>query len=303
MATLTEGKHAEGFLVEEGARYRSRLNITVLSGQNLKAGHVVGRVLGTSLSQVYTGTGNGVLTPDATTPTLAGVQEGRYTAVCIEPGTNVGTFEVADPQGNVLGRHIVDGTAFSNQIKFAIADGSTDFVSGDMFELYVKAGSIAAGGGNTGNGVGTLYQTMEGVQHGAYALVCTAAITNSGTFSVTAPDGTSVGALTVGTRYIQGGLDLLIADGSADFIVGDTFTVTVTRGKVKEYAPTNTDGSGKVFGALTAPTGLLAADAKGVVIVRDAIVNAAEVEWFSGATAGQKTAGLEALELMGVLAR
>ena len=303
MAVKTEPKHAEGFLVSEAEKYMSRKNITVLSGQNLKAGHVCGRVIAATLSQIFTGTGDGVLTPDVTTPVVAGVQEGRYTAICIEPGTNVGTFAVYDPKGVFLGVHVVAGAAFENEIKFAIADGATDFVAGDQFELFVKAGTITAGGGNTGNGVGTLYQTLEGSQHGTYTLTCTVAATDAGTFSVVAPDGTNLGDLTVGTRYEDGGLDLLIADGATDFIVGDSFTIAVTRGKVKEYDPTDTDGGGTPYGILLAPVDASTADKSGAVITREALINSAELEWFTGATAGQKTTALQALAESGVVAR
>lgn len=301
MATLTESKHAEGFLVEERKNHGSRKNTTVLSAQVLKAGHVVGRVLGATLSQVFTGTGNGVLTPDVTTPVLVDVQEGRYTAVCIEPGANVGTFSVSDPNGVPLGRHVVAGTAFSNQIKFAIADGATDFVVGDLFEIYVKAGTVAAGGGNTGDGVATLYQTKEGTQPGAYTLTCITAVTNAGVFSVVAPDGTSLGSLTVAVRYVSGGLDMIIADGSADFIVGDVFTVTVTRGKVKEYNPANVDGSGTPYGMLCSAVDATAGDKKGAVVWRDAVVNKTDVQWFTGATEGEKEVGLQALVTAGIV--
>jgi hypothetical protein len=303
MAAITEPKHAEGFLVSEAPNNRSRRNVTVLSGQVLQAGHVVARVLGSGIAQRYTGTGDGALTPDVTTPLLAGVQEGRYTAVCIEPGANVGTFAVYDPQGVFLGRHVVAAAAFANQIKFAIADGSTDFVAGDLFELFVGAGTVTEDGGNTGDGDVTLYQVLEGAQLGDYVLTCIAEAANGGTFSVVAPDGTSLGNLTVGTRYTQGGLDLLVADGSADWDLLDLITITVTRGTVKEYDPTDADGGGLAYGVLCAAVDATSAAQGGVVIVRDAIVNKSELEWFTSATEGQKITALAQLELAGVLAR
>lgn len=42
MATLTEGRHAGEFIVSEANGNRSRDTVAVISGQNLKAGHVVG---------------------------------------------------------------------------------------------------------------------------------------------------------------------------------------------------------------------------------------------------------------------
>lgn len=302
MATLTETRRGGAFVVSEAPRARSREKVKVASGQNLKCGAVVGRILAAGIAQRFTGTGNGVLTPDGSTPVLAGVQEGRYVAICGEPGTNAGQFTVYDPQGVPLGVHTVAGSAFANQIKFAIADGATDFVAGDTFELFVRAGSVSAITG-TGNGVVTLYQTAEGCQPGVYTLACTAAATNAGTFSVTAPDGTVIGNATVGTRFQGGGLDFLIADGSSDFIVGDSFTITVTRGQVKEYNPANTDGSGTPFGVLWDAVDASSAAAWGAAVVRDAEINAAELEWFSGATTAQKTTALATLAVAGLIAR
>lgn len=302
MATLTETFHAAGFFVSEAPGARSREKVVVASGAAVAAGTVLGRITAASVTQVFSGTGNGVLTMDGSTPLLAGVQEGAYRVIAIEPGTNVGTFEVFDPKGISLGKHIVAGSAFSNQIKFAIADGATDFVAGDEFTIYVKAGTAAAVTG-TGNGTITLYQTSEGVEVGTYTLTCTEAASNSGTFSVTTPSGVSLGAATVGTRYTYGGLDFTIADGSSDFIVGDYFTIAVTRGKVKAWDPANTDGSGTAYGILWADAASASADVVGTAIVRDAEVNKSELVWKSGLTVAQQVTGLAQLAAAGIIGR
>ena len=44
MANQTESRHAGEFLISEANRYRARANITVLSGQNLPAGSVLGKI-------------------------------------------------------------------------------------------------------------------------------------------------------------------------------------------------------------------------------------------------------------------
>src|SRR5262245_5985165 len=51
--------------------------------------------------------------------------------------TNSGEFVVYDPDGIEIGRVAVAAT-FSNQIKFMIADGSTDFAIGDAFSITVR---------------------------------------------------------------------------------------------------------------------------------------------------------------------
>jgi hypothetical protein len=92
-----------------------------------------------------TNTGNGVLTM-AATPTLTGVQAGVYRVTFIEPASNLGTFVVEGPNGIVVGEGVV-GTAFATQIAFTVADGSTDFVSGDEINVTIAQtdGSTCAG--------------------------------------------------------------------------------------------------------------------------------------------------------------
>lgn len=85
-------------------------------------------------------TGNGVLTMDATTPVLAGAKPGVYTLRVVSAASNGGTFRVTDPEGFVLGEVAV-GSTFSNDIKFSVADGSSDFIVGDGFDVTVAVGS------------------------------------------------------------------------------------------------------------------------------------------------------------------
>jgi len=44
MTTLSEGRHAGEFVVSEANKTRSRATVTIVSGQTLKAGHVLGKV-------------------------------------------------------------------------------------------------------------------------------------------------------------------------------------------------------------------------------------------------------------------
>ncbi|MGE5509925.1 MAG: phage tail sheath C-terminal domain-containing protein [Bacteroidota bacterium] len=84
------------------------------------------------------------------------------------------------------------------------------------------------GASNQGDGALTFASPAygPGIRPGKYELVCTVAGA-TGTFTVTDPAGNALPNLTVGTAYNQG-IKLTIADGSADFAVGDKFTVTVT---------------------------------------------------------------------------
>lgn len=79
-------------------------------------------------------TGTGTVT-DAPT-VAAGAKAGRYIITITEPGTNLGTFQVEDPDGIVLSPSGVVGTEYdANGLTFTVADGTTDFVAGD--QLYI----------------------------------------------------------------------------------------------------------------------------------------------------------------------
>jgi hypothetical protein len=214
MTTLTEDLHASGFIASEANGHRSREEITVLSGQNLKAGAVVGKAAA------------GAATP-------------------------------------------------------------------------------AAVAGNTGDGVFGAVTVGAGVKAGVYRVTFIEPATDLGTFIVEDPDGINVGAGVVATAFTGGGLSFTIADGAANFVSGDAFTVTVAAGsgKVKEYNPANTDGSDVVAGVLYAPVDATAADAAGVIVARDAEVVGDDLLWFTGAVADDITAGKAGLAKLGIIAR
>jgi hypothetical protein len=137
----TESRHAGGFMVSESNSRRSRDVFPVALSQTLVAGQVVGKtaVIASTTSSVAadaSNTGNGVFTLDATTPVLAGAKNGLYRVVNELVAANSGMFVVFDPDGIEIGRVAVAAT-FSNQIKFAIADGATDFAIGDAFSVTV----------------------------------------------------------------------------------------------------------------------------------------------------------------------
>jgi hypothetical protein len=88
-------------------------------------------------------TGNGTLTMDATTPVKAGAKVGIYRVRFVIAAANNGTFIVEDPDGIQIGTIVMaaGAGAFDDVIKFAIADGATDFIVGDGFDVTVAAGS------------------------------------------------------------------------------------------------------------------------------------------------------------------
>lgn len=102
------------------------ITVTAKTGKPTAASVANGGNVGNSTSSAVTTTGYA--------PTV-----GDYKVVLVEPNTNLGTFEVEDPAGKIVGTGVV-GTAFSGGgISFTLADGSTDFVSGDFFTISVAA--------------------------------------------------------------------------------------------------------------------------------------------------------------------
>lgn len=146
MSVLTEGKYVGDWLkgeVEEPRDY-SREVITILAGSGsaraLTSGMVLGKITkGAATPAAVAGnTGNGTI---GTVTVGAAAKPGVYAVTCIEPATNAGKFLVNDPEGQVLGVATVAVAFSAGGIGFTIADGATDFVSGDSFTITVAAGS------------------------------------------------------------------------------------------------------------------------------------------------------------------
>ena len=164
---------------------------------------------------------------------------------------------------------------------------------------------VTLDGGNTGDGAAGAVTMGAMTEAGTYVLTCIAAAANAGTFQVLTPKGYRLPDLEVGQAYAGDHLNVTIADGAADFIVGDKFTIDVSGdGKVVALDPAGVDGSQDPIGinaiAVTAPDGT---DAKGLAIVRDAILADHAIAWPGGITAQQKSDAITALEARGILIR
>ncbi|MFH1158594.1 MAG: head decoration protein [Pseudomonadota bacterium] len=139
MPELIEGPYKSEFLVTEAEGTLSRETVTVLLGQNLKPGHVLGRVtVGTATGVAVSGNvGNGTI---SAVSAGVGAKPGVYQVICIEPATNAGTFTLEDPEGVTTGRALV-GTPFVGAVNFTLTDGPADFAAGDRFTVTVVEGS------------------------------------------------------------------------------------------------------------------------------------------------------------------
>ena len=139
MSVKNEPNYLGDVLKWEQENLYSRDEVTVLSGQNLAVGTVVGKErIGTITGAAAAGnTGDGTM---GAVTAGNGIQAGVYQVPIIETIVALGTFQVEDPDGAVIGTGNV-GTAFAGEINFTISDGAVDFVAGDRFTVTVAEGS------------------------------------------------------------------------------------------------------------------------------------------------------------------
>ena len=190
-------------------------------------------------------------------------------------------------------------------------------LAGDGAERALKVGAaiarrtrstvtVTADEGNTGDGEATLSDPALGAlaEAGIYRLACITAGAD-GTFQVLSPKGYVLPDLTVGEAYEGGHLNLTVADGAADFAVGDTFTIEVSGdGKVAGLDPTAVDGTAEAIGIVafdvTAPDG---ADTEVTAILRDAVLADRAIVWPAGIGEARKKAAIADLQVRGILVR
>lgn len=174
-----------------------------------------------------------------------------------------------------------------------------------------ETSSVTADSGNTGNGVFTIDGTApvaSGALDGNYRVVCIAAATNSGTFSVTDPKGVEIGRVVVGGTF-NNQIKFSIADGATDFVAGDAFTVTVGREtgtdeQVKAWDPAATDGSQVPAGIMMYPVTTDGSTTKlGTIHARHAEVRLTDLTFGGSPSAAQKSECIEQLRRLGIVCR
>lgn len=137
-------KTATDVVKTEGPNRSSRDEGVLASGSGVvECGTVIGRIgVGAAVAAAKAGgnTGNGTLTLDVTTPVRNGAKVGVYRVRLKTVAANGGVWAVTDPEGYDLGEVAV-GATVDNDLKFATADGATDFVVGDGFDITVAIGS------------------------------------------------------------------------------------------------------------------------------------------------------------------
>lgn len=316
--TLTEAGRTGEFLAYEATSLK-REQVTVASGQNLKAGAVCGRVnkgTGRVSTPTVVGTGNGTVNNVYAGPD---VELGNYVLTLKTAVANGGVWSLTSPSGKVLPDLTMtpgaggSTTYTSRHINFTIVDGATDFVLNDAFTFVVSTSAPTVIG--TGNGTVSAITLGPDARPGNYRLEIIQAITNGGQFKLTDPDGEVVdtgfivagaGGTYVGANKRQ--LNLTLTDGSTDFAVGDAFNISVfnqlSGGQVVAWDPTGVDGRDDVAGILLAAVDASLATKGGVLICRDAVVVKTALEWGTAITAAQKEAAYKDMaDRLGIIPR
>jgi hypothetical protein len=318
MSTLTETTHTAEFLLSEADGKRSREAVTVLSGQDLTAGAVVGKVkygIG-GMVTALTGTGNGTMTVLSAGPE---VEVGDYIVKAISAATNNATFSVTSPSGKVLPNAVMAGGTCaytSRHINFTLTDGGTDFAVGGTPSTFTVTVSTTAPVviGGTGTGVMTALSLGPDAKPGTYKVINRAVVAEGGDFDVIGPDGDSIGRFLMGTTsagtatFTSRQINFTLSDAT-DYILGNYFSVVVYNEVVAKVAawnplPTAYDGRHRVAGILYGDVDATGGDTAGLLISRDAEVDSSLLSYAAAITSGQKASAIaEMASRLGVIAR
>jgi len=148
--------------------------------------------------------------------------------------------------GNVVKYEFEPNAGFCRKAVTAYEASLKTYTPGTVLGKTLVSGAAAAvaGSGNTGNGAMGSITVSSHARIGTYTLRITAAASNAGAFEIRNQNGALVGTGNVASAFVGAGLAFTLADGSTDFIVGDTFTITVSGTEKYKILENNaTDGS------------------------------------------------------------
>lgn len=287
---LTETTHAGGHILSEPDGNRGRENGTLITGQDLAAGAVLGRITKVQASgpiPTIVGTGTGAMTALSFGPD---VQVGAYAIVLLATSATA-AYSVTAPDGTVLPNGAV-GTAYvSTHASFLISSAGTMTI-GDAYALTVVASGTPAIVG-TGTGLMSAISLGPDAQNGGYRINILAT-SATGEFEVIAPDGTKLRRGQIATAYTSSHINFTIANGGT-MTAGDYFNIPVAKpaagsDKFTVLAPTTYNGSHIAAGVLYAAVDATSAAKPCVVSVRNTKCNANELIWPTLGTAAKATA-------------
>jgi len=286
----------------EQENYNSRDDVTILAGEDIVMGEVLGQVTVGSVPTTGTAaggnTGGGTMTPVTGS---TGVKVGTYTMTCVGLDTNGGVFSVKDPDSQALPAAGVGAAYTSDQINFTLNDVGADFIVGDSFTVVVPAGSesmvaleVAAIDGSA---------IAAGISKDDYDASAsgdrTIAFTSGGTYQITAGD-TITGATNGATARVYY-VDLT----SGTFAAGTAAGTLYLNGQSGTFISENLDvgGNSNVATIGGNSSAIAASDVPGVMIARNAQYVDDYLTWPSGITDAQKTLAKKQLKSLGIIER
>lgn len=178
---------------------------------------------------------------------------------------------------------------------------------------FVSTSVTPTAGTNTGDGaIGTVTATGK-AQRGTYTIRINKAASNAGDFTVADPSGNVIGFGTVAAAF-SNQIAFTLADGSADFVVGDSWTVEVVGDyKYKQVEATATDGTAVACaiyisandGSFGTSTIAATTDTSIIALVRGAAVVGKETLTYGASvnTTAEKTKLYSELESVGIICR
>lgn len=298
--SLNEGNYTLEFLLSEAPGQRSREAGILLSGQDLAAGAVLGRITKAQAAApipAIVGTGTGLMSALTFGPA---VQTGSY-VITLTATSATAAFTVTAPDGTALPTGNVATAYVSDHISFLIANGGT-MTTGDSYTVVVTAGGTPVLVG-TGTGVVSAFSLGPDAQNGTYR-VTVLATSATGEFEVIAPDGSKLKRGQIATAYASSHVNFLLANGGT-MTVGDyfNFIVAAGSGKYVAYTPGTYDGRHTPAGLLCGATDASSADQDIALIAREAEVSGDRLTWAAAVTAAQKAVAATQFESRGILVR
>jgi hypothetical protein len=298
--TLTAADRTGAFLLSEAPGSLSRETVTLVSGQDLDAGAVLGKLTKRQAAAAIpsnAGTGSGAMTALTFGPD---VQVGDYVITLLATSAT-SAFTVVAPDGTSLPNGAV-GTAYSSShLSFLISDGGT-MTAADTYTVAVTAGGTPVLVG-TGTGVVSAFSLGKDAQLGAYRvqLLATSATAE---LEVIAPDGSKLKRGQVATAYASSHINFSLSNAgtmtSGDYFI---FIVANHTGQVEAWDPTAVDGTQDAYGVLYGAVDASTAATAGAAIVRDAEVSSDLLQYAATVTSAQKLTAARQLADRGIYVR
>jgi hypothetical protein len=296
---LTESTYLNDLLKWEMENYHSREQVTVLAGQDLIMGSVIGKIkVGAVPTTGTVGTNTGAVTCTGVTggnKTKVGV----YTLRCVTVVASGGVFSVKDPDGEALPEANVTVAYTNPAINFLLNDVGADAALGDTFTITVPVGSgkvkelNLAGIDGSEDAFGIL---IAGA--GTTVTQKQIAYTSGGVAELLAGE-TLTGATSAATAQV---VSFTLTSGT--FAAGTATGVLVVDNQVGTFQSENLNSANQAdICTIGADTAVYYPDREAVAIVRDAQIVADYLTWPTGASAAQKAAALVQLRNNGIVER